>query len=91
MSEEKNNSIRSWLNTILLVLLGIIGFLYVEGQTTLKEKVQEAQEKAEKNNENLIRLESDFENYYKYSRQATDELKADLQKIEAKIDRLLQK
>lgn len=83
----KSHNIPSWLNTLILIVIGIIGVLYTEGQTSIKEEIKALKQSESNTKSRVIKLESDFN----YTQQAIDEVKQDLESIDKKLDRLLEK
>lgn len=83
----KSHNVPSWVNTLILIVMSIIGFLYVEAQASIKEEIKALKQSESNTKQRVIKLESDFN----YTQQAIEEVKEELKGIDKKLDRLLEK
>ena len=84
------NPIFRIVNTILLTLFGIIGYLYVEGQGSLIYKVKDNSDVIKLHTEDLIEVRSDLKNFKEYNKQIIEDINRKLDRVDQKLDRLLE-
>ena len=85
-----DNPLWRLLTPILVFLLGIIGFLYVQGQEHLATKIDEAQRQSKENTLKVIKMETEFTEFRIYNSQFLGVLDKKIDGFSAKLDRFLE-
>lgn len=91
MNTDSRYNIPGWVNTVFLVILGIIGWLYVEAQGDIKSSISETKTNASNNTSEIIKLKSDLENYMNYDKASQQRIEEAVKELNKKLDRLLEK
>ncbi|WP_421977138.1 hypothetical protein [Roseivirga seohaensis] len=86
-----DNPIYRLLTPIMVFLLGIIGFLYVQGQDNLAEKIEENKVQTQENTRKYIKIETELTEFRIYNKESVEEINKKLDRLGDKLDRLIEK
>lgn len=89
--EILNSPIWRVVNALFLLIIGIIGWVYMNGQEVATKDRKSIREDVKTITADQIRIQAEFHSFRDYNQRILEDIQLDVEKLNSKIDRLLEK